>query len=244
MNIPWQFKFGLLLICCSVSVYSIKLIAIDNLKGTIEYIFNSFGFLFINVLMVTLVINELLTIRSRKQRLEKMNMVIGLFFTETGTRLLSLLVPCDDNYSELEMVMKIDPINTPDAKRMIRKLDEHVFSINPHKVQFELLRGFLSLHRDFLLRILENPVLLEHQKFTELLQATFHLTEELSRRKNLDNLPDTDILHLAGDISRVLRLLTSEWISYIIYLKKNYPYLYSLAVRTSPFDPKAIITVS
>ena len=81
-TLPWQARLGILLVSCSVIVYLTKLTVIDNLPGTIEYIFNSFGFLFINVLLVTLVINELLSRRARNARLEKLNMVIGIFFTE------------------------------------------------------------------------------------------------------------------------------------------------------------------
>ena len=244
ITIPWQWKFGLLLICCSLIIYSIKLLTIDNLKGTIEYIFNSFGFLFINVLMVTLFINELLSIRAKKQRLEKMNMVIGLFYTETGTRLLSLLVSWDKNRGELEKVMNINVHSAPQAQIMQKAVRDHTFSLHPGETGLLELNKFLSHHRDFLLRILENPVLLEHQQFTGLMQATFHLTEKLSRREDLLNIGDADLKHLTVDCVRVLTLLSIEWISYIIHLERNYPYLYSLAVRTSPFNPSVKAAIS
>jgi len=244
ITIPWQWKFGMLLICCSLIIYSIKLITIDNLKGTIEYIFNSFGFLFINVLMVTLFINELLSIRAKKQRLEKMNMVIGLFYTESGTRLLSLLISWDRNRGELEKVMNINIHSAPPVQVMQKAIHDHTFSLNPRETGLFELNKFLYQHRDFLLRILENPVLLEHQQFTGLMQATFHLTEKLSRREDLVNIGDADLKHLTGDCIRVLTLLSIEWISYIVHLERNYPYLYSLAVRTSPFNPLAKAAVN
>jgi len=34
-------------------------------------------------------------------------------------------------------------------------------------------------------------------------------------------------------------LLVQEWLDYMEYLKVNYPYLFSLAMRTNPFDRKA-----
>jgi len=95
-----------------------------------------------------------------------------------------------------------------------------------------------------MVRLLENPVILEHQSFTGLLQSVFHLTEELERRKNLDALPAADIEHLAGDINRVYRLISGEWLSYMKYLKNNYPYLFSLAIRTNPFDENASAVIS
>ena len=32
----------------------------------------------------------------------------------------------------------------------------------------------------------------------------------------------------------------SEWIVYMKYLKNNYPFLFSLAVRTNPFDVRGV----
>ena len=87
----------------------------------------------------------------------------------------------------------------------------------------------------------ENPNLLEHESFAELLWAVSHLSEELDHRQNLGNLTQTDSKHLAGDIERAYRLLMREWLSYMEHLKKEYPYLFSLAVRTNPFDPEASV---
>jgi len=39
------------------------------------------------------------------------------------------------------------------------------------------------------LRLLENPVLLEHESFTELLRSVFHLSEELEQRDDFGKLP-------------------------------------------------------
>ena len=89
---------------------------------------------------------------------------------------------------------------------------------------------------NFLLRLLENPNLLEHESFTKLLRAVFQLTEELAQRKDVRKLPDTDYTHLEGDIKRAYVLLVDEWLDYMKYLKDNYPYLFSLAMRTNPFD--------
>ncbi|GEM_PF-6299397 len=41
------------------------------------------------------------------------------------------------------------------------------------------VRDLLISKTAFLLRLMENPNLLEHEQFTPLLMATFHLTEEL-----------------------------------------------------------------
>jgi hypothetical protein len=82
----------------------------------------------------------------------------------------------------------------------------------------------------------ENSNLLEHDTFTEMLWAVFHIADELESRESLDSLPKKDLEHLAIDISRGYKLLVYEWIYYMNHLKKEYPYLYSLAVRKNPFS--------
>lgn len=47
------------------------------------------------------------------------------------------------------------------------------------------LRGFLVEKRGVLLRLPENPILLDHETFTDLLWAVFHLAEELEYRPNV-----------------------------------------------------------
>jgi len=101
------------------------------------------------------------------------------------------------------------------------------------------LKDFLLKQRDFLVRLLENPTLLEHESFTDLLRAVFHLTEELAYREDLSQSPGTDRAHLGGDINRAYHLLVHQWVDYMEYLKANYPYLFSLAMRTNPFDRQA-----
>ena len=105
------------------------------------------------------------------------------------------------------------------------------------------LKEFLIARRGFLLRLLENQNLLEHETFTELLWAVFHLMEELDARRDVRALARPDCEHIAGDIRRAYVILIIEWLSYMKHLKNEYPYLFSLAVRTNPFDPKASVEV-
>ena len=90
--------------------------------------------------------------------------------------------------------------------------------------------------REIMLRMLENPTLLEHETFTELLRAVFHLSEELEAREDFSGLPASDLAHLTNDVKRAYAMLASEWLDYAKYLKDSYPYLFSLAMRLNPFD--------
>ena len=59
------------------------------------YLLGDFAFVFIEVLLVTLIINQVLEQRAKKSRLQKLNMVIGAFFSEIGSRLLKVLSELD-----------------------------------------------------------------------------------------------------------------------------------------------------
>jgi hypothetical protein len=91
---------------------------------------------------------------------------------------------------------------------------------------------------------MENPNLLEHESFSNLLLAVFHLTEELDKRVDLRKLPASDYAHLRGDIKRAYIILIAQWLDYMQHLHGQYPYLFSLAIRTNPFNPEASIEIS
>ena len=241
----WQIRLGIVLVCVSLLIYAVKLTVLQNTRDTLNYIFNSFGFLPISVFIVTIVINELLAIRARSQRLEKLNMVIETFYSEVGTELLTYLSDCDPGIDTVRKRMIVTgEWRDDDFSALNRFMAEYTFDIDPRKVDMNGVSGFLKERRNFLLRLLENPVLLEHQSFTEVLRSVFHLTEELNRRTDPSSLPDSDLDHLKGDLLRVYKNLALQWVDYVRYLKRNYPYLFSLAMRTNPFDQNASVIVT
>ncbi len=89
--ISWEIRLGIYLVCLSILIYSIKYLIISDFQNTYVFVLNALGFLPINVLLVTVVLNKLLAVRSKRDRLEKINMVIGMFFSEMGTHLLSFI---------------------------------------------------------------------------------------------------------------------------------------------------------
>jgi voltage-gated potassium channel len=178
--------------------------------------------------------------RDRDLRLQKLQMVVGLFFSEAGTRLLHLFAAADGSgeYLAGEMGLK-DDWGDREFKRARRNLDRHPFKVDMQRIDLEKLRAFLTEKSDLLVRLLESPYILEHESFTDLLIALLHFKEELQYREGLSALPDSDHDHLRGDIHRVYRLAAVQWLDYVRRLKGNYPFLFSLALRTNPFDPQA-----
>ena len=60
---------------------------------------------------------------------------------------------------------------------------------------------------------------------------------------DLAALPDPDQEHLAGDLKRIYQRLVPQWLEHMKHLKRDYPYLFSLAARTNPFDASASVEV-
>jgi len=204
------------------------------------YMLGDIAFLPIEVLLVTLIVHRVLDMREKRNRMEKLNMVIGAFFSEMGMQLLGSFAEFDTTCQQIKDCLALDAgWKDEDFRRAGKVLSEYECAIGRDDEQLEEMREFLLSERDFLLTLLENPTLLEHETFTDLLWAVFHLTDELKYRYLIENLPETDHEHLCGDIARAYSLLLREWLVYLEHLKENYPYLFSLAVRMNPLDPDA-----
>ena len=240
MKLTWEFKLGIILILLSITIFEIKFLIIGGKPEiTYDFILSSLGFLPINILLVTLILEQLLIDRSKKEKMEKLNTVIGAFFSEVGTKLLVYFSNFDPDLEKIsDHLIVTNNWSNKEFEDMQKKLLQYNYTVDIKKIELLPLKEFLKQQRGFLVRLLENPILLEHTAFTDLLRAVFHLTEELESRDNF-NLPETDYSHLAGDIHRAYTILVSQWLDYMRYLKNNYPYLFSLAIRKNPFDEKA-----
>jgi hypothetical protein len=240
MKNSWEVKIAFVLVAASAVVYAIHYMIFHDVYNIAFYFVSNIAFLFIEVLIVSMVIHRVLIYRERKERSEKLNMVIGAFYSEIGTELLTYVSDHDPTLEDISREMKISDKWTDDEFESVRKkISKHAYTVNMDASDLSHLRDLLSAKRGFMVRLLENPMLLENEAFTDLLMAVFHLTEELSARKDIKNIPGTDKDHLVKDVSRAYGRLADQWIAYMGHLKRNYPYLYSLAIRTNPFDEKA-----
>lgn len=236
----WQVILGLSLVALSASFYLVHYAIFRDAHHIFLYLIGDIAFVPIEVLLVTLIIHRLLSSREKRAMLKKMNMVIGAFFSEVGAELLKSFIEFDPCVDEIRGdLSRIGEWSFKDFARYSKSIKNYDDEMDSQKGDLEQLKDYLVGKRGFLLGLLENPNLLEHESFTELLWAVFHLTEELSHRRDVTKLPDTDYEHLSGDMKRAYCLLILEWLAYIKHLKDDYPYLFSLAVRSNPFDPDA-----
>jgi len=208
------------------------------------YLLSDLAFLPLEVLIVGVVIERVLEHNEKREKLQKLNMVVGAFYSELGNFLLAYLLNAFENNDEMSRTMNVSGKWMKDDFRKARDyIGGLKIKANARKVDLEGLKFFLKGKRVFLLELLANPGLLENDKFTDVLWAVTHVDEELEARPSLSNLPETDIQHLGGDLGRAFGRLAGGWLEYVEHLQAKYPYLFSLVVRTHPFqeNPSAVV---
>lgn len=240
----WQVILGIVLIMLSAAFYCIHYLIFRDARYIFNYLISNIAFVFLEVLLVTLVVHNLLALREKQALFKKLNMVIGAFFSEVGRELIKFCISFDAQSCPFAGKFVVRSEWTDEQfKHLQKEISGFACGIDYKKGDPEALKDFLVKKRAFLLALLENQNLLEHESFTDLLWSVFHLTEELEGRQDLKDLTPKDYEHICGDIQRAYRQLISQWLLYMRHLKADYPYLFSLAMRTNPFDNQATIAV-
>ena len=245
----WRFSTYLLVggvfAAVSALLYFIHYLTFEDAHHIFIYMVGDLAFLPLEVFLVVVVIERVLTRREKRAVHEKLNMVAGAFLSEIGNDLLLDLFNCFPRKDEIRRQLGIKPDWTrADFRRAMDYAGSLDLDPDCRGIDLEQLKALLIEKRQFLVNLLESPNVLEHDRFTDLMWATFHLTEELEARQSLRGLPSEDMRHISGDIQRLYRHLIIEWVTHVEHLQSSYPYLFSLVARRHPFQesPSAVVT--
>jgi len=240
-----SFLIVLLLVVLSLALYIVQLYVFQSPRDTFFYVLQDIAFLPLQIALVTVILGRYLKNREKNEKLKKINMVINAFFSEAGTDVLKKLTEFSKNFGDVRPYLDVQlDWSEKDFSKTIRYLAKVDLHIECKPDGLTSLKELLRNMRDFLIRMLENPNLLEHDTFTDMLLAVFHITEELMARDEFQDENDMDMAHLSVDIQRALRTLLIQWISFMKHLRSEYPYLYSLEVRRNPFFKNNSITIN
>jgi len=219
----------------SILLYLLDFYYLGNSRDVISSFLGNLAFLPVYIIFVMMIVEQNMRERERQAIKNKLNMVIGVFFSEVGNKLLkelsSYVVMCDLLKAQLQVT---DRWKDKDFENAFQFLKNNEPNIDCEECNKKHLKILLVSKRTFLVGLLENQNLLEHDQVTEMLWAIFHLLEELEARVSFDNMPKSDITHINNDIKRAFGYLSREWVYYMKHLKHDYPYLFSLAVRMNP----------
>lgn len=236
---------GIGLVALSVVIYLVNYFIFWDGRDLLFYLMIDLAFLPVEVLIVGVIVERLIARRAKDAIAQKLNMVIGAFFSELGAPLLARLLPAMCGAGEIQERLHVRASwKKEDFSRAFQYARTLQCEVDLRRVDLYALRAYMVEKRDFILRLLENPNLIEHDRFTDLLWAVTHVVEELEARPTLTDLPEADEAHLQLDVRRAYNALMAEWILYVEHLKTAYPYLFSLVVRMHPFQdtPDATVT--
>ena len=160
-------------------------------------------------------------------------MLIGIFFSEVGTKLLKKFCPKDPGIQEIRSALLVsNNWSDEDFKTVDAKLKAHSYHLDSHEFSLEELHSFLSDHKVFLLALLENPQLFEHDRFTDLLHAVFILQRNWFPVTGLST-SGRLLQSLVRGSDTGIQPVRDRMAPHMHYQKKKYPYLFSLAMRTN-----------
>ena len=236
----WRLQIAGLLLGLTAVLVAVHVLVFHDVRTLGFYLALDVVFVPIQVLLVSILIERLLSEREREAFFNKLNMVIGAFFGEVGNELVKRVFRLCEESEDLGARLAIGAKwKAADYVVAAGVADTYRYRFRRDRGELQRLKEFVLARRSFVLGLLQNPNLLEHDAFTDMIWAVCHLSEELEAREDLGTLPDSDVEHLLGDVRRAFALLIREWLAYMEHLQTAYPYMYSLSIRTNPFRADA-----
>lgn len=218
---------SLILVALSAIMFLIHYLAFGQAVNTAYYSLMNLCFIPINSLVVTLILERLIDYKSKQERMEKLNMLISLFFTEVGYKLMHLIIEADKSGKNY-----ITSFN--DLEEVKSQVDKHDYNIDIKDIELDKIMDALLEKSNLLVSLISNENITQHEIFTDLLMSVIHLRDEIIFYKN-DKKGELDSSHLEKDILRVYQNISIQWVDYLKYLNKSYPFLYNNAIRLNPF---------
>lgn len=228
---------AIVLVIVSLILFYIQSRLFNDSSYIVSLIFANIAFIPLNTFFTAFIIENLIEKRNTYHKMEKLIMIKGVFFSEFGSELLEKLIKydSDSNYISLEAHVNKN-WGTKEFKEFNRVIDSHKFESNINRIQLLEISELINKNKDFLLSIITNPVLMEHEIFSDMTVALFHLKEELQDIYINTNYLCCDDAHLRDDIKNLYRLMTKNWAAYMKHLKDAYPALFVKAMIHNPFN--------
>lgn len=188
--------------------------------------------------VVTLGLEQIMELSHKRENQAKISMIESVFFSESGSDMLRYLVSCDadQDVQTLRNVMDVQPDWGLKQVKIARNVVKTIsYEVDPDKVDFFGLHYHLSTRHSYFLKVIENPALSGHERFTDLLLHIYHLWEELESRTDLYNMTQEERVFLCKIVNAVYRELAIEWMQNATDLLLHQPERLGHVLRTNPF---------
>ncbi len=231
-----------ILLLISFGIYYFQVSYFHDIHETMFLLFQELAFLPISVIIISYILEKYLKSKEKEENFQKLQIIVSAFYSEIGSSLIRKISKFDKNLIMFKETIDFEQeLKKKDKKNIKNTLKNFNYNIDSYESDLKDLKEFLISKKTYIARMFENPNLLEHSHFTDMLWAVYHVLDELENRDDLENLPKNDMDHLSIDFKRAYIELIYEWFEYMSYLNREYPYLFSLAIRKSPFEDNEII---
>lgn len=125
MKINWKIKLGILLLIASFLFYIFAYFTFHDLEHILFYIVIDLAFIPIDILIVALVIENIISKKEKEVILEKLDMILGVFFSEIGTKFLAKFSLLHQNEEKIQQELSnIGNWNDKDYKNFLKSFKE------------------------------------------------------------------------------------------------------------------------
>lgn len=237
------YVIGVSLIGLSLILHYFHYLIFKDLHHTLIFLFADIAFIPMDVFFTAFIIEKLLENREIHHKMEKLIIIKGVFYTELGNNLLEEFVKGDSRVEEIRRDAFIKKNwGAEEFKSLEKELDEYVYHVKLEKLDLDRISEILNKEKDFLISLITNPTLMEHESFSDMVIALMHLREELTDRYNIRGYECVkwENAHIQHDVEDAYRELTKSWVRYMKHLKKEYPKLFLKAMINNPFDNRSL----
>ncbi|MCR5666902.1 MAG: hypothetical protein K6G01_08735 [Eubacterium sp.] len=213
-----------ILLAVAVCIYLLQMFLFKEPRTTFFYLLQDLAFIPISIAVTTIVVGEVIGQRDKRESERKTRMLTSTFFTAMGmdlTESMKHMVVVDQ---ELEDV--VENRCTMNLEQRLAFIEHKHVAMQAKKECFDEVKKLICGWETELLVISSNPLLLEHEDFSRLLFAIFHLIDEFRIRGDYDLLTQEDLRHYNEDFETTYKLLLKNMITNVRYQKQTYPNLY------------------
>ena len=211
------------LLAISACIYGMQILIFKDVRNTEFYIFQDMAFIPISIAITTVVVGELLDINNKRDSRQKTRMLTSTFFSDIGFELMSMLALVSNIDEELLHTINDTELSESDKIAAIKKSD---FTVNADMGIYTIIRDVIIASKTDILILSSNPMLYDHEYFSDLLWELLHLMDEFRLRGDYVKLTPNDLTELNSDFAQVLELLLINWVVNAKYLKETYPNFY------------------
>ena len=211
------------LLAISACIYGMQILIFKDVRNTEFYIFQDMAFIPISIAITTVVVGELLDINNKRDSRQKTRMLTSTFFSDIGFELMSMLALVSNIDEELLHTINATELSESDK---ITGIKNSGLTVNADMGIYTIISDVIIASKTDILILSSNPMLYDHEYFSDLLWELLHLMDEFRLRGDYVKLTPNDLTELNSDFAQVLELLLINWVVNAKYLKETYPNFY------------------